>query len=65
MRRKVLKKTEKRYDCDFYHKGCDIPYKTTRNVPWKAVVRLGREYSAVGDKVVPTYSHTEVFEYEV
>jgi hypothetical protein len=60
MKKNVLK--EKRYDCDFYREGSDIPYRTAMNMSWSQVREAKRNAKVVGDKVIHTYSHTESFE---
>lgn len=53
---------QKRYDCDFYREGSDIPYRTAMNMSWSEVREAKRNAKVVGDKVIHTYSHTESFE---
>lgn len=60
---KVVK--EKRYECDFYKKGCDIPYKTTRDMPWSGVLNAKRVARLLGEKVVHRYVKTYSYSYEV
>ena len=47
MKKRVNK--QKRYDCDFYTKHGDIPYKTTLNMPWEAVLEAKRNAKLIGD----------------
>ncbi len=60
MQRKVKIKI---YDCDFYTKNSAIPYKTTMGMTWKDVLNAKKSLKPIGDKVIPTYSHTKIYTY--
>ena len=62
--KKIVRK-QKRYDCDFYTKYGDIPYRTSLNMTWEQVKEAKENAKLIGEKVIHSYSHTEEYVYYV